>query len=77
MLPSEFGARERLPPPAVKGAKQRQGPERTPPSIANGVDKLYCQLVENHAIAAAQLVECAYLCCSDSTPSLVRARTDR
>jgi hypothetical protein len=40
----------------------------------DGVDKLYRQLVEIHAITAAQLAECPCWHRSDSTPSLVRAR---
>jgi hypothetical protein len=38
-----------------------------------GVDMMYHQLVEIHAIVAAQLVKCVHWCWSDSTPSLVRA----
>jgi hypothetical protein len=41
----------------------------SPPPIADGVDELYHQLVEIHAIAATQLVEGARWRCSDSTPS--------
>jgi hypothetical protein len=32
----------------------------SPPLIANVVDKMYHQLVEIHAITAAQLAECAH-----------------
>jgi hypothetical protein len=41
----------------------------SPPPIADGVDELYHQLVEIHAITATQLVEGARWRCSDSTPS--------
>jgi hypothetical protein len=41
-----------------------------PPTIV-GVDKLYHQLVEIHAIAAAQLAECTSWHRSDSTPSAI------
>jgi hypothetical protein len=49
----------------------------SPPPITDGVDKLYRQLAEIHAIAAAQLAGCAHWRHSDSTPSLVRGRTGR
>jgi hypothetical protein len=44
----------------------------SPPLTANGVDKMYHQLVEIHAITAVQLAECACCCRSDSTPNLVQ-----
>jgi hypothetical protein len=43
------------------------------PLTADKVDKMYCQLVEIHAITAAQLAECAHWCWSD--PFLVRLGT--
>jgi hypothetical protein len=49
----------------------------SPPSTADGVDKLYYQLVEIHAIIAKQLVECIRWRRSDSTPNPVWARIDR
>jgi hypothetical protein len=45
------------------------------PLTIDGVDKMYHQLVEIHAIADAQLAEYACWRWSDSTPSLVRAGT--
>jgi hypothetical protein len=39
------------------------------------VDRLYHQLAEIHAIGAAQPAECAHWRCSNSTPSMVWART--
>jgi hypothetical protein len=47
-----------------------------PPTI-DGVDKLYHQLAEIHAIADAQLAECTHWRRSDSTPKLILARTGR
>jgi hypothetical protein len=48
----------------------------TSPSLpADGVDKMYHQLVEIDAITAAQLAECAQWRRFDPSPSLVRART--
>jgi hypothetical protein len=47
----------------------------SPQLTADGLDKMYRQLAEIHAIAAAQLAECAHWRRSDSTPSLVQART--
>jgi hypothetical protein len=46
-----------------------------PPPSADMVYKLYYQLVEIHAIAAAQLVECAHWYQSDPTSSLIHATT--
>jgi hypothetical protein len=31
----------------------------SPPLTADGMDKMYCQLVETHTTAAVQLAECA------------------
>jgi hypothetical protein len=47
----------------------------SPPS-ADGVDKLYRQLAAIHAIATAQLAECAYWRRSDSTASPIHAGAD-
>jgi hypothetical protein len=51
--------------------------DASPPPTAIGVDKLCCQLVEIHALTAAQLEECTHWRRSDSTPSLVRTRKSR
>jgi hypothetical protein len=62
MLPSELGARERLPPLVMRrgeGAGAR-ALNASPPPTADRVDKLYRQLVEIHTIADAQLVEFAH-----------------
>jgi hypothetical protein len=48
----------------------------SPLLTADGVDKMYYQLAEIHAIAATQLIECACWRRSDSTPSSVRAETN-
>jgi hypothetical protein len=45
----------------------------SPPLTADGLHRMYRQLVEIHAIAAAQLVECAHWRRTDSTRRLVRA----
>jgi hypothetical protein len=45
----------------------------SPPLTADGVDKMYRQLAEIHAITATQLAECAHWRRSDSTPSLTWA----
>jgi hypothetical protein len=49
----------------------------SPPHTTDGMDKLYCQLAEIHTIATAQLAESARWRRSDSTPSLVQARTSQ
>jgi hypothetical protein len=49
----------------------------SPPPTANGLDKLYHHLTEIHAIAVAQLAECACWRRSDSTPGLVQGVTGR
>jgi hypothetical protein len=61
MLPSKLKARERLPPPAMKGGQAvTKALNASPPPTANGVDKLYHQLKEIHIIAAMQLAECTH-----------------
>jgi hypothetical protein len=45
----------------------------SPPPTTNGMDRLYRQLAEIHAITAMQLAECACWRQSDPTPSLVQA----
>jgi hypothetical protein len=45
------------------------------PLTADGVDRMYHQLVEIHAIIAAQLAECARWHRTNSTPGSARART--
>jgi hypothetical protein len=59
------------------GQAAAQALNASPSPTADGVDKLYCQPVEIHAIAAAQLAECTHWCRSDSTPSLVWAKIGR
>jgi hypothetical protein len=49
----------------------------SPPLTADGVDKMYRQLMEIHAIIIVQLAECARWRRSDPTPTLVRAETDQ
>jgi hypothetical protein len=44
-----------------------------PPPSTDGVDRLYHQLAEIHAIAIVRLVECTRWHCSDSTSGLVHA----
>jgi hypothetical protein len=48
-----------------------------PPATVDGVDRMYHQLTEIHAIAPTQLAEGARWCRSDPASSLVRAGTDR
>jgi hypothetical protein len=48
---------------------------RQPPS-ADGLDRLYHQLVEIHAFVAVQHAECARWHQSDPTSSPIHARTD-
>jgi hypothetical protein len=48
----------------------------SPPPTADGLDKMYHQLAEIHAITITQLTKGARWHCSDSTPSLVWTRTD-
>jgi hypothetical protein len=59
---------------------QAQAKEVAPPAkplsaspllTTSGVDKMYHQMAEIHAITTIQLVECAHWRRSDSTPSLV------
>jgi hypothetical protein len=47
----------------------------SPPLTTDGVDKMYRQLAEIHAITATQLAECAHLHLSDSTPRSVQVGT--
>jgi hypothetical protein len=47
----------------------------SPPPTTNGVDWMYCQLAEIHAIAVVQLAECTYWDQSDPTCSPVWAGT--
>jgi hypothetical protein len=49
----------------------------SPPLTADGVDKMYRQLAEIHAITTVQLAECARWCRPDPSPSLARAGTGR
>jgi hypothetical protein len=51
-------------------------PPSTSPSLTvDGVEKMYHQLAEIHAIPTAQLVECARWLRSDSTLNPIQART--
>jgi hypothetical protein len=59
------------------GATVTKTPSALPSPTAHGVDRLYLQLVEIHAIIAAQLVECTHWRQSDPTSSLIRDGTDR
>jgi hypothetical protein len=52
-----------------------KAPSTSPLPTTDGVDKLYHQLVEIHAITATQLVESTHWCRSNSTPSPVQAST--
>jgi hypothetical protein len=45
-----------------------------PPPFANGVHRLYHQLVETHVIIATQLAECAHWHQSNPTPNTAYAR---
>jgi hypothetical protein len=47
-------------------------PSTSPPLIINGVDKMYHQLAEVHAIVATQLADCAQRHQSDPTSSPIR-----
>jgi hypothetical protein len=49
----------------------------SPVLTVDGVDKMYHQLAEIHAIVATQLAECARWRRADSTPSPVQAETSR
>jgi hypothetical protein len=62
MLPSKLRAREMLPPSTVRGGGQEAAKalNKSPLPTVDGVDKLYHQLAEIHAIVAAQLAECAH-----------------
>jgi hypothetical protein len=71
MLPSKLEAREMLPPLAMRELGNGQGLECIISASVEGVDKLYHQLVEIHAIATTQLAECTHWLPSDSTPSPV------
>jgi hypothetical protein len=48
-----------------------------PPLTTDGVNNMYHQLAEIHAIVVAQLVECARWHWTDSTPSSTQAETNR
>jgi hypothetical protein len=52
-------------------------PNASPPPTANGVDRLYRQLMEIHAMTTVQLVECTYWCQFDPTSSPVHAGASR
>jgi hypothetical protein len=58
-------------------ASREGGHPASPPPTADGVDKLYHQLAQIHAIAAAQLAECACWHRSEQAPSLVQVESGR
>jgi hypothetical protein len=72
-------AKEVAPPASRKGEQANAAAAKplstSPPLTTDGMDKMYLQLVEIHAIAAMQLAECAHWHRFDSTPSLVQAGT--
>jgi hypothetical protein len=50
------------------------GPSKAlPPRTADGVDQMYHQLAEIHAIATTQLAECVHWCRSNLTPNTAHA----
>jgi hypothetical protein len=55
-------------------AAMAKPPNASPPPTIDGMDRLYRQLAEIHAIAAVQLAECTRWRWSDPTSSLVHAR---
>jgi hypothetical protein len=50
-------------------AAAAKSPSASPPLTADEVDRMYRQMVEIHAIIAAQLVECSRWSRIDSTPT--------
>jgi hypothetical protein len=48
----------------------------SPPPTVDGVDKMYCQLAEIHALAATQLVECIHWHRSNSTSNVAHTGVD-
>jgi hypothetical protein len=48
----------------------------SPPPTVDGVDKMYCQLGEIHALAATQLVECIHWHRSNSTSNVAHTGVD-
>jgi hypothetical protein len=52
-------------------------PKGSHPPTADEVDKMYCQLVEMHALTVAQLAECARWRWSNLTSNADHADTDR
>jgi hypothetical protein len=73
-------AKEVAPPASCKGGQDEATTKplnASPPLTADGVDKMYHQLAEIHAIIAMQLAECARWHRSDSTASLAWAGIGR
>jgi histidine ammonia-lyase len=71
-----------LAPPASQGEAQNEATatkhlSASPALTANEVDMMYHQVVEIHAITAAQLVECAHRRRTGSTPRLTRSGASR
>jgi hypothetical protein len=54
-----------------------KSPKTPPPLTADGLDMMYRQLVEIHAISTAQLAECAHWRQTDSTPHSIRVGASR
>jgi hypothetical protein len=76
-IPTQAKAKE-LAPPVRRGETQAEATvakslSTPPPLTVDGVDMMYCQLAEIHAITATHLAECACWCRTDSTPCSVRA----
>jgi hypothetical protein len=74
-------AKEVAPPTSSEGGQAEAAIAKPPSALAplpaDGVDKMYRQLAEIHAIATTQLAEYAHWHQFDSTPSPVRARASR
>jgi hypothetical protein len=74
-------AMEVAPPTSREGGQDEAAAAKplsaSPPLTADGVDKMYHQLADIHAIAVAQLAEFACWCQSDPPPSLARAGTSQ
>jgi hypothetical protein len=73
---------KKMAPPASRGEAQDEAavaksPSAPPPLTADGVDRMYNQLVKIHIIATAQLVECAHWHRADSTSLLAQVETSR
>jgi hypothetical protein len=67
------GKREALTANRGGGQAMAKALSASPPPIVDGVDKMYHQLVEIHAIVGAQLPECTRWHRSDQTPRSIWA----